>query len=63
MQKLFTRSALVSLASLPLLSHAAADVSDITAAATDAAAYIAAITGVMVAIWAGKLVYRKFFGG
>ncbi len=44
-------------------ASAAADTSAVTAAGTDALAYAAAVAGVLIAIWAAKLAYRKFFGG
>lgn len=43
-------------------ANAALDVTPITAAGTDAATVAAAIFAVMVAIWASKIAYRKFFG-
>lgn len=43
-------------------ANAAVDVTEIEAAGVDAAVVAAAIFAVMVAIWASKIAYRKFFG-
>lgn len=45
------------------VANAAADTTAVVAAGTDALAYAGAVAGVLIAIWAAKLAYRKFFGG
>lgn len=45
---------------LPLAARA--DVAAIEAAGTQALSYATAVGGVLIAIWAAKLAYRKFFG-
>jgi|GEM_PF-5884702 len=64
-QSHYSRGAVVVGALLmPALAMATGpDVSAITDAGVTAAAYAAAIGGVLAVIWGLKLAYRKFFGG
>lgn len=57
------RAVAVGALGLPVLSHAALDTAGIVAAGTEATTVAGVIGGVLVTIWAAKLVYRKFFGG
>lgn len=58
-----SRFGALGLLSLPMMSHAAVDVTAVTAAGADALLYAAAVAGVLISIWAAKLAYKKFFGG
>lgn len=62
----FSKVAGVLTALAPLSSYAAVDAAITTALSTaqaDGLTVIGIITGLLVAFWAGKLLYRKFFGG
>lgn len=52
----------VTLAAPGLALAGGPDTGAVTAAGTTALAYATAVGGVLVAIWAAKLAYRKFFG-
>lgn len=54
--------AVVASTGAALSAHAAVSTADIDAAKADALILVGAIFSVMVAVWAGKLGYRKFFG-
>lgn len=54
--------ALVAFSPLAAVAQAI-DTAPIIAAGDNASLAISAITAVLVGIWAGKLIYRKLFGG
>jgi hypothetical protein len=63
MKSKLQRLGALSLVGAAGVANAATDTTAITAAGTDIAAVLAVIFGVLVAVWAAKMIQRKTVGG